>query len=92
MNFSCLSRESTPSRLRRDGGGALIHVPTVEGRRTLSHQYDYGPSKHGIADFLESLRVELRREGAPVSVTAVPAPSGKLRVHGLRRATRRAPT
>src|SRR5215217_1109217 len=31
----------------------------------------YGASKHGIDGFLEALRVELMREGAPVSVTQV---------------------
>src|SRR5215211_5949181 len=44
--------------LKREGRGALIHI-------------SYGASKHGIGGFLEALRVELRHEGWPISVTQV---------------------
>jgi NAD(P)-dependent dehydrogenase (short-subunit alcohol dehydrogenase family) len=57
--------------LRRAGGGALIHVTSVEARRTFPLQSAYGASKHGVEGFLEALRVELMREGAPISVTNV---------------------
>ncbi len=57
--------------LRREGRGALIHVSSVEARRALPYQSAYAASKHGIKGFLEALRMELAREGVPVSVTEV---------------------
>src|SRR5215203_1706710 len=55
--------------LKREGRGALIHISSVEAKRSLPLQSAYCASKHGIDGFLEVLRVELMREGAPVSVT-----------------------
>ncbi len=57
--------------LRREGGGALIHVSSVEARRALPLQSAYSASKHAIEGFLDSLRVELQHEGVPISVTNV---------------------
>jgi NAD(P)-dependent dehydrogenase (short-subunit alcohol dehydrogenase family) len=57
--------------LRREGRGALIHVSSMAAKRSVPLQSAYSASKHGIDGFLESLRVELRHEGLPVSVTQV---------------------
>ncbi len=57
--------------LRQTGQGALIHVSSVEARRSLPLQSSYAASKHGIEGFLDSLRVELQHEGVPISVTNV---------------------
>src|SRR5215218_7785786 len=57
--------------LKRGGGGALIHVSSMGAKRSIPVQSAYCASKHGIDGFLEALRVELMREGAPVSVTQV---------------------
>ncbi len=57
--------------LRRAGGGALIHVSSVEARRALPLQSAYAASKHGMKGFIEALRVELQHEGAPISITEV---------------------
>ena len=57
--------------LRAAGGGALICITSVEALRTLPYQSAYGASKHGVLGFLEALRLELRREGAPISVTNI---------------------
>ena len=57
--------------LRRAGGGALIHIASIEARRSFPYHSAYAASKHGIEGFLEALRVELRHEGAPISVTNV---------------------
>ena len=57
--------------LRRTGRGALIHVSSVEARRSLPFQSAYGASKHGIEGFLDSLRVELQHEGVPISITNI---------------------
>jgi len=57
--------------LRQEGRGALIHVTSVEARRSLPLQSSYAASKHGVEGFLDSLRVELAREGVPISITNV---------------------
>lgn len=57
--------------LRREGQGALIHVSSLEARRSMPLQSSYAASKHAIEGFLDSLRVELRHEGVPISVTNV---------------------
>lgn len=57
--------------LRKSGQGALIHVSSVEAYRTLPFQSAYGSSKHGVAGFIEALRVELQDEGVSISVTEV---------------------
>jgi NAD(P)-dependent dehydrogenase (short-subunit alcohol dehydrogenase family) len=57
--------------IKREGRGALVHVSSVEARRSLPFHSAYAASKHGIDGFLESLRVELKREGWPIGVTNV---------------------
>lgn len=57
--------------LKREGRGALIHISSMEGRRSLPYQSAYGAAKHGIEGFLQALRVELQHEGLPISVTSV---------------------
>ena len=57
--------------LKREGRGALIHISSVEAKRSFPFHSAYGASKHGIDGFLEALRVELKREGWPISVTQV---------------------
>lgn len=57
--------------LRKTGGGALIHITSVEAYRTVPFQSAYGSSKHGVAGFIEALRVELQDEGFPISVTEI---------------------
>lgn len=57
--------------LKREGRGALIHVSSMEARRSLPLQSPYSASKHGVEGFLDSLRLELIHEGIPISVTNV---------------------
>ncbi len=57
--------------IKREGRGALLHISSVEAKRSAPFHSAYAASKHGIDGFLESLRVELRREGWPISVTNV---------------------
>ncbi|PSF37954.1 short-chain dehydrogenase [Aphanothece hegewaldii CCALA 016] len=57
--------------LKREGRGALIHISSMEGRRSMPLQSAYSSAKHGIEGFLESMRVELKHEGIPISVTSV---------------------
>jgi NAD(P)-dependent dehydrogenase (short-subunit alcohol dehydrogenase family) len=57
--------------LKREGRGALIHISSVEAKRSFPFHSAYAASKHGIDGFLEALRVELRHEAWPISVTQV---------------------
>ncbi len=57
--------------LKREGRGALIHISSVEAKRSFPFHSAYGASKHGIDGFLEALRVELKHEVWPISVTQV---------------------
>lgn len=54
-----------------DRGGALIHVSSIEALLTFPLTGAYSSSKHGVHGFLETLRLELRHDGAPVSVTEI---------------------
>lgn len=57
--------------LRREGGGALIHVSSVEAHVAFPYHSAYAASKHGIPGFLDALRLELKKEGVPISVTNI---------------------
>ena len=57
--------------IKREGRGALLHISSVEAKRSAPFHSAYAASKHGIDGFLESLRVELQREGWPINVTNV---------------------
>ncbi|HEY9858068.1 MAG TPA: SDR family oxidoreductase [Candidatus Obscuribacterales bacterium] len=57
--------------LKREGRGALIHLSSIAGIRSLPLQSSYCSAKHGIEGFLESLRVELQHEKIPISVTSI---------------------
>src|SRR3712207_4800183 len=57
--------------LKREGRGALIHISSVEAKRSFPFHSAYAASKHGIDGFLEALRVKLKHEGWPISVTRV---------------------
>lgn len=57
--------------LKREGRGALIHLSSMEGRRSLPLQSAYSAAKHGVEGFIEAMRVELRHDGFPISVTSI---------------------
>jgi NAD(P)-dependent dehydrogenase (short-subunit alcohol dehydrogenase family) len=57
--------------LRRQGGGAIINVSSIEGRVALPFQSAYAAAKHGVIGMTDALRLELRHEGVPVSVTNI---------------------
>ncbi|MBD2043535.1 SDR family oxidoreductase [Microcoleus sp. FACHB-672] len=57
--------------LKREGRGALIHISSMEGVRSLPYQSAYSAAKHGVEGFIEAMRVELQHEGLPISVTSV---------------------
>ena len=57
--------------LKREGRGALIHVSSIEAKRSLPYHSAYAASKHGIDGFVETLRLELRKQGVPINVAQV---------------------
>ncbi len=57
--------------LRREGRGALVHVSSIEAKRSFPFHSAYAAAKHGVDGFLEALRVELRHDGVPIAVTQV---------------------
>jgi NAD(P)-dependent dehydrogenase (short-subunit alcohol dehydrogenase family) len=57
--------------LKREGRGALIHISSMEGVRSLPYQSAYSAAKHGIEGFIEAMRLELQHANIPVSVTSV---------------------
>jgi short-subunit dehydrogenase len=57
--------------LRERGGGAIINIGSVLSERAMIFQTQYSASKHAVKAFTDGLRMELEREGAPISVTLV---------------------
>ncbi|MCC5639528.1 SDR family oxidoreductase [Nostoc sp. CHAB 5844] len=57
--------------LKREGRGALIHVSSMEGRRSLPYQSAYSCAKHGVEGFIEAMRLELIHEKWPINVTSI---------------------
>jgi NAD(P)-dependent dehydrogenase (short-subunit alcohol dehydrogenase family) len=52
-------------------GGALINVGSILSDTGYPLQGHYTASKHAVKGFTDSLRLELEKEGAPVSVTLI---------------------
>jgi NAD(P)-dependent dehydrogenase (short-subunit alcohol dehydrogenase family) len=57
--------------LKRAGGGALIHIGSVESKRSFPFHSAYSASKHGMIGFIDALRVELMHDRVPISVTTI---------------------
>jgi NAD(P)-dependent dehydrogenase (short-subunit alcohol dehydrogenase family) len=57
--------------IKRQGGGAMIHVSSAMGKVALPLQSAYAASKHGMAGFLDVLRLELQEKRIPISVTNI---------------------
>ena len=55
----------------KEHGGALINIGSVVSDRSIVLQGSYSASKHAVKGFTDALRMELEKEGAPVSVTLV---------------------
>jgi NAD(P)-dependent dehydrogenase (short-subunit alcohol dehydrogenase family) len=55
----------------RGGGGALINVGSVLSDTGYPLQGHYTASKHAVKGFTDSLRLEVEKSGAPVSITLI---------------------
>jgi NAD(P)-dependent dehydrogenase (short-subunit alcohol dehydrogenase family) len=55
----------------RDRGGALINVGSALCDRAIPLQGNYCAAKHALKAFTDTLRMELEKDGIPISVTLV---------------------
>jgi short-subunit dehydrogenase len=55
----------------RSRGGAIINLGSVASDHGIPLQAAYSASKHAVKAFTDTLRVELEKEGAPISVTLI---------------------
>ena len=55
----------------KDHGGAIINLGSVTSDRAIPLQGHYSASKHAVKAFTDALRMELEKEGAPVSLTLI---------------------
>ncbi len=58
-------------RVLRQRGGALINMGSVASDRTFPLHAVYSASKHAVKGFTDGMRLELEKDGAPVSVSLV---------------------
>jgi short-subunit dehydrogenase len=61
--------------LRARGGGAIINMGSVLSDRTLIKQPAYSAAKAAVRSLTEGVRLDVEREGLPISVTLI-KPSG----------------
>lgn len=57
--------------LLRHRGGALINIGSVLSDRAIPVQGTYCASKHAVKGYTDALRMELEKEGLPISVTLI---------------------
>ena len=55
----------------RDKGGAIINVGSVLSDRSMILQGSYSATKHAVKAATDALRMELQKDGAPISVTLI---------------------
>lgn len=59
------------AHLRKSGGGAIINLGSILSDRAVMLQGPYCAAKHAVLAATDALRMELRRDGAPISVTLI---------------------
>jgi NAD(P)-dependent dehydrogenase (short-subunit alcohol dehydrogenase family) len=57
--------------LKRRGAGAIVNVSSVEGKVALPYSSAYAAAKAGVIALSDAVRIELRHDGVPVSVTNI---------------------
>jgi NAD(P)-dependent dehydrogenase (short-subunit alcohol dehydrogenase family) len=69
--FGTLHGSLVAARHLRGRGGAIINVGSILGDRAIVQQGPYCATKHAVQALTDTLRMELEREGAGISVTLV---------------------
>jgi NAD(P)-dependent dehydrogenase (short-subunit alcohol dehydrogenase family) len=69
--FGVLHGSLVAARHLRGRGGALVNVGSILGDRSIVQQGPYCATKHAVQALTDTLRMELEREGAAISVTLV---------------------
>jgi len=59
------------ARELRARGGAIVNLGSVLSDRAMMLQGTYSATKHAVRAFTDALRMELERDGAPISVTLI---------------------
>lgn len=57
--------------LRQRGGGAIVNLGSILGDRAIIQQGPYSATKHAVQALTDTLRMELERERAGISVTLI---------------------
>jgi NAD(P)-dependent dehydrogenase (short-subunit alcohol dehydrogenase family) len=57
--------------LRARGGGAIVNVGSILGDRAIVEQGPYSATKHAVQALTDTLRMELERDRAGISVTLI---------------------
>ena len=57
--------------LRQRGGGAIVNVGSILSDRAIVEQAPYSAAKHAVLALTTNLRMEIEREGLPISVTLI---------------------
>lgn len=73
--FGCVNSAEVAMRHLSARGGAFIAVASIVSDMPSPFMGAYAASKHAVASFVRSLRIEARAGGVPVSITLV-KPSG----------------
>lgn len=71
VHGSLVAAERIRQRGGSDHGAAIVNIGSVVSDRAMPLQGHYSASKHAIKGFTDALRMELEKEGLPVSVTLV---------------------
>lgn len=69
--FGTLHGSLVAARHLRGRGGAIINIGSILGDRAILQQGPYCATKHAVQALTDTLRMELEREGAGISVTLV---------------------
>ena len=71
LNGTIYAAKAALPVFRQQHGGTFIAISSVEAEAGLPYQSAYSASKHAVRGFLDILRLELRHEGVPISITNI---------------------
>ncbi|MFS0774364.1 SDR family oxidoreductase [Sphingomonas sp. 1P08PE] len=69
--FGVLAGSLVAANHLRSRGGAIINIGSILSERAILEQGPYCATKHAVQALTDTLRMELERDGAPISVTLI---------------------